>query len=285
VASAKHADVNILGLSVSGNASAAKSKAEIGIDQIRQMQSSASLSPFEGERKVFIIDGAELMSIEAANSLLKTLEEPVGRSVFILLTTNEGLLPATVVSRCQRLELPPLSSAEVETALSSRWSIEPSKARLLARLSHGCLGWAVLAASDDDLLEQRAERLDRLMEIIDADYETRFAYAGQLAAQFGQNRRAVLEVLELWLDWWRDLLLVRVGCGEIMTNVDYKAVLAKYSGAYSLARVKSIIESAQAAGEHLRKNVNPRLALETLMLNMCGKEDGGDRRTATEFSL
>jgi len=285
IASAKHADVNVIGLISGDDSKKAKPRAEIGIDQIRQMQSSVSLPPFEGEYKVFIIEGAEMLSIEAANSLLKTLEEPVGRAVFILLATNDRLLPETVVSRCQRLELPPLSTSEVEAALSSRWGVEPSKTRLLARLSHGCLGWAVLAASDDDLLEQRAERLERLLEVVNAGYDVGFAYAAQLAAQFSQNRRAVRGVLDLWLDWWRDLLLAKAGCVEMITNVDFKAVLVKQSGTYSMARIRSVIESVQAAGEHLGHNVNPRLALETLMLNVCGKEDGDDKKFTTGYSL
>ncbi|MDD5081898.1 MAG: AAA family ATPase, partial [Dehalococcoidales bacterium] len=103
VVSAKHADVQVINLISSLEPGETKPQAEISIDQIRQMQHSASLPPFEGRCKVFIIEGAEHLSDEAANCLLKTLEEPVGRVVFILLTTSERLLPATVVSRCQRL--------------------------------------------------------------------------------------------------------------------------------------------------------------------------------------
>jgi len=100
---AKHADVQIIGLSSNGDSAEAKLRTEISIDQVRQIQHSASLPPFEGRYKVFIIDGAELLSTEAANCLLKTLEEPIGSVIFILLTANEKLLPATVISRCQRL--------------------------------------------------------------------------------------------------------------------------------------------------------------------------------------
>ncbi|GAI32367.1 unnamed protein product, partial [marine sediment metagenome] len=146
IASAKYVDVQIIGLTTDGDSVEAKPRTEISIDQIREMQHSASLPPFEGKYKVFIIDGAEHLSSEAANCLLKTLEEPVGRVIFILLATNDKLLPATVISRCQRLELPPLAVSEVEAALNSRWGIESQKAKLLARLSHGCLGWALSAA-------------------------------------------------------------------------------------------------------------------------------------------
>ena len=179
--SAKHADVQVIGLASDEDSAETNHRVEIGIDQIRQMQHSSSLPPFEGKYKVFIIDGAERLSIEAANCLLKTLEEPADKVIFSLLTTNEQFLPPTVISRCQRLELLPLATAEVEAALNKR-GIESPRARFLAKLSRGCLGWALSAAFDESLLQQRSEKMDRLLDIINADYETRFAYATQLAA-------------------------------------------------------------------------------------------------------
>jgi len=268
IALANHADVQIIGLTPNRDSAKANTRVEIGIDQIRQMQHSASLPPFEGRYKIFIIDGAERLSTEAANCLLKTLEEPVGKVIFILLTTNDRLLPATVVSRCQRLELSPMAASEVEAALNSGWGIEPQKAKLLARLSHGCLGWAVSAALDDDLLKLRAQKIDRFFDITEADYEERFAYASQLAVQFSQNREMVQGELDLWLDWWRDLLLVKVECSDIITNVDLEARLIEVARSYSLAQIKAVISSLQAAGEQLRQNANPRLVLEVLMLDI-----------------
>ncbi len=273
IALVKHADVQIIGLTYNGNSAEAKSRAEISIDQIRDMQHSANLPPFEGKCKVFVIDGAELLSSEAANSLLKTLEEPMERIIFILLTINEQLLPATVVSRCQRVELPPLAASEVEAALNQQ-GIEPQKAKLLAGLCHGCLGWALSAATDGGLLQQRAERMDRLLDIINTDYEERFAYAGQLATQFSQSRGSVQEILNLWLDWWHDLLLVKVGCGDNITNVDLKDRLIDSTRGYSLAQIKAFINSIQAAGEQLGQNANPRLVLEVLMLGIPRGKEG-----------
>jgi DNA polymerase-3 subunit delta' len=269
IASGKHADVQVIGLNSAGNSND-KPRTEIGIDQIREVQHSSSLPPFEGKYKVYIIDGAELMSTEAANCLLKTLEEPVGGVIFILLTTNDGVLPATVVSRCQRLELHPLASSQLMDTLNQRGDIEPQKAELLARLSHGCLGWALLAATDDSLLQQRAERVDQLLNIINGDYEQRFYYVAQLVAQFSQNRGLVQEILGLWLDWWRDLLLVKLGCGDAITNIDHEAMLVDLARGYNLAQIRTVINGIQAAGEHLRQNANPRLVLEVLMLGVPG---------------
>jgi DNA polymerase-3 subunit delta' len=161
-----------------------------------------------------------------------------------------------------------LAAGEVEAALESRWGVERQKAKLLARLCHGGLGWAVSAASDSSLLDLRAERIEKLLNIINSDYEGRFAYAAQLAAQFSQNRGTVQEVLDLWLDWWRDLLLVKVGCGDNATNIDHLATLANLAKGYSLAQIKAVIKRIQAAGIQLRQNANPRLVLEVLMLDI-----------------
>lgn len=282
---AKHADVQIIGLTSNGNQIEAKTRTEIGIDQIREIQHSASLPPFEGKHKVFIIDGAELLSIEAANCLLKTLEEPADKVIFILLTINENLLPATVISRCQRLELPPMPASEIEAALNNRDDIEPDKARLLAKLSHGCLGWAISATLDDSLLQQRTEKLSRLLEIIDADYEERFTYTSELATQFSRNRRTVREVLDLWIDWWRDLLLVKAGCSDNITNVDRLTTLHGMAEGYTLGQVKAVINSIELAGEQLKQNANPRLVLEVLMLDIPRREGRATENSSAQLTV
>ena len=271
ILAAKHADVQIISLASDASSTEAKTRTEIGIEQIRQLQHSSSLPPFEGKYKLFIIDGVEFLSIEAANCLLKTLEEPVGKVMFILLTTDDSLIPATVISRCQRLELIPLAADGVENILNQQ-GIEPDRAKLLARLSRGCLGWALSAAADDSLFQLRVERVNRLLDIINAGYEERFAYAAQLAAQFSKNRGLVQEILDLWLDWWRDLMLVKVGCGNYITSVDLEARLVEVVRDYSLAQIRDFINSIKAAGEQLRQNANPRLVLEVLMLDIPRKE-------------
>lgn len=269
IATGKHADVQTISL-VSSN-SGEKPQTEISIDQIREMQHLASLPPFEGRCKVFIIDGAELMSHEAANSLLKTLEEPVARVVFILLTVNERLLPATIVSRCQRLELPPLAIAEVEKALTTRWGIEGSKARLLAGLCHGSLGWALAAAQDESRLKQRSERLTRLVRVVAGDGEERFDYAQELSRLYSQNRELVGEILDLWLNWWRDLLLIKIGCPELVTSSDMLKVLTSHAQGYRLFEIRDFMARLQTASEQLKQNANSQLALEVLLFNIPGR--------------
>jgi DNA polymerase-3 subunit delta' len=269
IGAGSHTDVQVIGLTQ--NEEEVETR-RISIDQIKDLQHSANLPPFEGKHKVFIIDGAELMSIEAANCLLKTLEEPVDKVTFILLSINDRLLPATVVSRCQRLELQPLPIAEEAVALIEHRNMPPERARLLAGLSHGCPGWAIAAAGDESILEQRHEDLNRVVDIIKADYEERFAYVARLAAGFTQNRGAVYDVLVRWLDYWRDLMLVKLGCYDMIANIDRKDELIKMAGNYRLSRIKDFIKSIESAAEQLRQNVNTRLALEVLMLDIPKEE-------------
>jgi len=269
ISAGSHTDVQIIG--ITQNEEEAETK-RISIDQIKELQHSANLPPFEGKHKVFIIDGAELMSIEAANCLLKTLEEPVDNVTFILLTINERLLPATVVSRCQRLELQPLSVAKEAAALVANWKMNQERARLLAGLSHGCPGWAIAASSDESILEKRNQDLNQVVAIIKADYEERFAYVAKLAAGFTQNRGAVYDILDRWLDFWRDLMLVKLGCHDMITNIDRKDELIKMAGNYRLAGITNFIKSIESAAQQLRQNVNTRLALEVLMLDIPKEE-------------
>jgi DNA polymerase-3 subunit delta' len=272
IAAGTHADVRVTGLTHNEDEPEAKL---IHTEQIKDILHSASLPPFEGKHKVFIIDGAELLSTDAANRLLKTLEEPEAKVTFILLTINERLVLPTVVSRCQRLELPPLSITTEASELAEKYNIDPERARLLAGLSHGCPGWALAAIRDDSPLRHRDEDINRLLGIIKADNQERFDYVARLAARFNQDRGAVYDMLEGWLDFWRDLLLVRLGRDDMITNIDRRNELAGIAGGYRLTQIKDYIHSIRAAGVQLRQNVNHRLALEVLMLDIPENEERG----------
>jgi DNA polymerase-3 subunit delta' len=269
IAAGNHADVQIISLMQN---EAEEENKLIGIDQIKAIQHDASLPPFEGKQKVFIIDGAELMSTEAANCLLKTLEEPAEKVTFILLTTNDRRLLPTVISRCQHLELAPLSLEEETKALEKKTGTAPEKARLLAGLSHGCPGWALAAINDGSLLERRKEELNGVTNLIDTNFEERFDYVSKLAAGFNKDRSTVYDVLNTWLDYWHDLLLARLGHADMIMNIDMKDEIIKRAGNYSLASIKNFMHSIEAAARQLSQNVNARLALEVMMIDIPKEE-------------
>jgi len=276
IAASKHADVQIIGL-------ISEEKREIGIEQIREMQTAASLPPYEGRHKVFIFDKAEFLSHEAANCLLKTLEEPSPQVLLVLLTARESaLLPTivsallpTIVSRCQRVELRPLPVTLTKEALIEDYGVAGDRAELLARLSDGCFGWALLTMHDEKILEERSRRLATLVDLSYASLKQRLAYAAELAAQFSRSREEVEEVLALWLQWWHDLLLVKGGDGKLVANIDQQSTLIQQAKHLSARQVMDFIYHLQVTHEQLEQNANPRLALEVLMLSMPGK--GGVR--------
>jgi DNA polymerase III subunit delta' len=263
----KHADITCIGLN---------SRTEIGIDDMRGLQRSANLPPYEGKCKVFIIDEAEYLSTEAANSLLKILEEPPQRVVWLLLAAEEEHLLPTIISRCQRLELKPVPSERVQETLIESCKVDAGKARLLSQLCRGRLGWALSALANDDVLEQRSQRIDRLVSLLTAGLEQGFAYGQEVATHFSLDRKAGAEIIEIWLGWWHDLMLIKGGCPEAITNVDRESVLVKQAQVLSLAEIKEFLASLDFLQGAISRNANPRLALEWLMLNLPRKEDAKD---------
>ena len=136
-----HPDVQIIAL----NAEEGSNRVSISIDAIREMQREASLQPFEGRYRVFIVDGTELLWDAAANSMLKTLEEPPPQVIIVLLSSDGDALLPTIRSRCQTIELRPLSADVVARELSARFESSPADVEEVARLCAGRIGWAIQA--------------------------------------------------------------------------------------------------------------------------------------------
>jgi DNA polymerase III subunit delta' len=268
----KHADIRIISLNSARDSGDTKGRVEIGIDDIRELQRNASLPPFEGKYKVFIIDGAEYLSTEAANCLLKTIEEPPPQVIILMLTAEESRLLPTVVSRCQRLELKSMPTKEIEKILTESYGVDPDKASLLSRLSHGCLGWALTVASDDSYLSQRDQRLAEMISLLTAGWQDRFNYAAKLA----NERKSAEDIIRLWLFWWRDVMLIKCGCKHSVINIDYIPVLEQRNELLSLSEVRDFIYCLQKSLNQIALNANLRLIFEILMLDIPRKERAAD---------
>ncbi len=239
-------------------------RANLLIDQVREVQRQAALSPMEARYKVFILRQIERATAPAANALLKTLEEPPPHVVlFLTLTQGEQTLP-TVASRCQQLTLRPLPVAQVAQALQERWHVPLERAELLARLSQGRLGWAVMMLNDDTAWQQRAQRLDDLQDLSERNRVERMRYAERLS----REKANAANVLHLWSSWWRDILLLQNGCREQVVNIDRLDLLQREARRYDGQQVRAFLEASAATARYLEQNVNPRLALELLLLRL-----------------
>ena len=266
IAQGIHADVKIVGVGTGEEDGPARR--DVRIEQVREIESFLNLTPYEGSRKVIIIDGAELLNAAAANALLKTLEEPPADALLLLLTANEDALLSTIRSRCSALYLKPAAKTELENRLVSEYAAAPEIAEQLARLSRGCLGQAVNALRDAQILEQRDADLERLLEVCDGGLDARFDYAAELATRFNRDREATRELLFLWLRWWRDLLLIKEGAEEYVHNADRIMPLRLQATRLTTAQVVAFIKRLNRTLEALDANANARLALETLMLGL-----------------
>lgn len=272
----RHPDVVIINKNTGRDAKDRRKSSEISIDTIRDfLQKSSNLQPYEGKFKVYIIDNADLMSVEAANCLLKTLEEPPPHVVIILLTAEEKLLLTTVISRCQRFKLKPMAIPETESRLSKIEGVSQEQGRLLARLSKGCLGWALSAAGDESLLRGRDLRLDEFAALITRTWDERFSYIQQLPS----DRNSLEDTLKLWLSYCRDVLLIKYNCDGAVSNLDRVSDLKYWSNMLTVSEIKEFMDNLNEALMYLASNANLHLLLETLMLDMPKKEKRGDYMT------
>jgi DNA polymerase-3 subunit delta' len=272
IAAGQHSDVQVIDLVA--NASGSGTKREISIDQVREVQHSATLKPYEGKYRVFIFREASSLSPEASNALLKLLEEPPESVLFMLLTSRGESIFPTVLSRCQLVDLNPLPLDIIARELQKALNTPPQEAMDLARLSKGRIGWALEAARDPQLIEDYAAELGRMASLLNDTLEARFAYAEEVAALFTRDREKALERLKLAVSWWRDLLVLKNGNGEFVSNVPAMEALRSHARWVTTPQVMEAIRRTQDTMSCLDGNINPRLALEVLMISL---PRGGER--------
>ncbi len=260
-----HADVQVIGLEQDSEGNG-RTRTAIRIEQIRDAKKDAGLRPYEGRSRVFIIDGVELMTEEAGNSLLKILEEPPDQVIFILLVTDLESVLATIASRCRILELRPLPPSMIADELSRRFEADQELVNEVAQLSGGKLGWAIKMMESPELLETRSKQLDQVVAISQATLADRVDYANALAGQFARDRESVIQQLRLWLQWWRDALVVSEDVSDFVTNLSRAGTLRRMAEVTSSVEIADVIQRTEETIDLLDRNVNPRLALEQLVL-------------------
>jgi DNA polymerase-3 subunit delta' len=239
-------------------------KQAILIEQIRMLQSDAARRTLEGRRNIFIIQDAHEMNLQAANCLLKTLEEPESDVVLLLTVPETGLLLPTILSRIQLITMHLLPATQIKSALMEQWEVEPQEADLIAALAAGRMGWAVQAVEDDEMLAERKEQLDLLTKVLTATKVERFGIVQQL----GTDGEKIRSLLELWLLWWRDIVLAANNCLDLTVNVDRRDLLKTQAAKIGSSEAQRMIRTLLQAQETLDQNVNARLALEVLMMDM-----------------
>lgn len=251
-----------------GGPGESRGRKNISINHIRDLIRDSATKSFEGTNKVFIIDGAHRMSIEASNTLLKTLEEPSDDVLIVLTAPSAESLPETVVSRCQRIELRPVDPEVIESELVAQFEADEEQAQLLSRLSRGCPGWAIDALNDPTIIDAHNQAVLRFGGIITGNVEERFRYARQTGGQFWRDREAVSAEMQRWLEWWRDIAMMRHKLSENVTNVEWRDLLSEIAGELKEVQIAAAVTAIQNAQAALEANAMPQLTLEVLMLDL-----------------
>lgn len=236
----------------------------IVIEQIRELQSDSARKTLEGRRNIFIIENAHEMNVQSANCLLKTLEEPEADVVLLLTVPDAGLLLPTILSRVQQIPLQLLTNEQIKQALEQRWEAEPKEAEVISALAAGRMGWAVQAVEDDDVLAERKAQLAFLTKIPTMSNVQRF----EIAQRVSGDAEKMQTLLELWLLWWRDMVLAANSCLDLTVNVDMRDLLKIQAAKVGSAEAERMVRAILQTLELIEQNVNARVALEVLMLDV-----------------
>ena len=245
-------------------------EAVLKIDEIRELQKKLLYLPYEGNTKVAIINNAECMNSQAANSFLKTLEEPPTKTLIILIASNPHQLLPTVVSRCQGIRFYPLPNEAIKKIICRHLETEtgesqPEEIELRSRRSMGQVAYAL----EEDLLEASEDReeLIRLISIISFKRMDQVFLWTKTKAKKNERILLILDELTRIL---RDVALIKVAPEtSVVTNKDLIKQLKTLALQKSTPALLTMFETVQNTKAAIKLNANSQLALENMLINFC----------------
>ena len=238
----------------------------IGVEDIRtQVNNDMGIKPYQGPYKVYLIEEAEKMTVQAQNALLKTIEEPPAYAVILLLTTNaESFLP-TILSRCVTLNLKAVPDEKIKKFLMAHYQIPDYQADVCVAFAQGNVGKAIQLAASDDFNELKASALQLIKRLHDIDlYEMTEA-----VKQISEYKLQINDYFDLMMIWYRDVLYYKATKdvnGLIFKDEVYdikrQAEQSSYNG------IEEILQALSKAQVRLNANVNFDLVIELLLLTI-----------------
>ena len=238
----------------------------ISVDDIRrQVNEDIQIKPYQGPYKIYIIAEADLMTVQAQNALLKTIEEPPAYAVIFLLTENaEALLP-TITSRCVMLKLRNIKDTLIRKYLMETMHVPDYKADMCTAFAQGNMGRAIMLASSDHFNEIREEAVQLLKYINEMD----ISEVTKAIKKIGTYKLEINDYLDIIMIWYRDVLLYKatkdmdkVVFKDQISYIQERAKKSSYEG------IELILESLEKAKTRLKANVNFDLVMELLLLTI-----------------
>ncbi len=236
----------------------------INIEAIRELESRLIYRPLMAERKFCLIDDADCLNIAAANALLKTLEEPPGYAMLILISGRPFALPATIRSRCQSLRLSALSQVQTRAALAAARGLSDADAQLLAAVTEGRLGEAL--TTDLTTLRERHEAVAALTSPQALRSVSTILTAAETLAK---GEESASEVMDRLASWIRDLVLTHVGVEPAeLTHPGHETQLRAVAQQADLDILLEVLHEIDGFQRNSTRNLNPQLMLEHILLRL-----------------
>lgn len=245
-------------------------KREIGVDQAREFSARLALSSFSDSYRVGIIHEAETLSTEAANALLKSLEEARDKAIIFLITEQADRLPATVLSRAQKIVFHPVANDEVYEWLINEHGLDRPLAKNLTRLSDGRPGLALALARDKDLLESYLEPARFFINSTRIRLYESWKEANKFLAQ-AKGAAGVLSaknIINSWRGVVRDMIMTLLNQPELVRYAFLEQEIHEATKTIDLSEARRLAERLEKADIYLEANVNPNIILENILINL-----------------
>lgn len=247
------------------------------IDQIRKLIQTLAMKPFSARHRVVIIARAQTMNPEAANALLKILEEPPEQTTLILTAPHRSELLATIVSRCRQIAFEPLPSEDLQILLADKLGMDKRQTQTIVAMAGGSYSKARMLADgawqDQRSWIIRAAGLDGPGELNKRSATVALAFSTQLA----QHKDKVLDLLDILKTWIRDLNIHPYLPGRII-NRDREHLIDAIRSDMDKARLLDLWDAVEKAQKDIAARANLRLTLDVMALRMAGLADGPQRR-------
>lgn len=237
----------------------------IKIEVIRELKKKISFRPYEGKFKIVAINGIEEMTSGAANSFLKTLEEPTVATIFILICHNFSMLLPTIISRCQRIQFNLIPLEIIKNILVNNLQVNPEDAFLSASYSQGCLGKAI-KMEIGEFQKKRHEVLDFINELSFDKIDSLF----KKNKEWSSSNKNVEIILITVLNIARDVAILKAsGNQKLITNLDAMDQLTPIAKRLNINQSILLFNYVEEAIRNIKKNINVQLSLDLLFIKIC----------------
>lgn len=242
-------------------------KASIGVEEIRaQLVEPMMIKPYRSRYKVYLVDEAELLTVQAQNALLKTIEEPPEYGVIMLLSTNPDIFLQTIRSRCTMLTMVPLPDRQIRQYLTGQ-GVPADQAEICTAFARGNPGRALGLSRSEEFARLREVMVGMLARVRGMELSEMMEFIRRLKED-GLDNGETLDFCELW---YRDILYLKAAgdrCSLIFQSE--RAVLEKLAGEYSYPALQRILDAVAQTKQRLNANVNFETAIELALLEMKG---------------